>query len=274
LDVIEKPQCTASLLPTVEKSGVAMDGTGYPVSRRVAVLVDGENMASGFADDILGGAGPWKYHIVRRVYGDVARLNGWSTKAGFELIHSQSAKNAADIRMVIDAMRLSYEGRADRFVIASSDSDFTQLAHHLRERGHEVVAVVGKAAGAAFRLSATVVIEVSLPETLAPVVPPVQVAVTKPVKPKSVPAEKAAPHSDITRVNDQIRSIFKKRDKGNGILLHELTKELADGNCCSLGTLGVASWASFLRANRQLYECDPKGQQARVRLVAAKRGEV
>jgi hypothetical protein len=251
-----------------------MDGTGYPVSRRVAVLVDGENMASGFAADILDVAGPRQHHVVRRVYGDVARLNGWSTKPGFELIHSQSAKNAADIRMVIDAMRLSYEGRADRFVIASSDSDFTQLAHHLRERGHDVVAVVGKAAGEAFRLSATVVVEVSLSEVPVAGVEPVQVAVPKPVKPKSAPGAKAAPHSDITRVNDQIRSIFKNRDKGKGILLRELTKELADGNCYSLGTLGVATWGAFLRSNPQLYECDPKGQQARVRLVRAKLGEV
>ncbi|MCX7301318.1 MAG: NYN domain-containing protein [Rhodobacterales bacterium] len=240
----------------------------------MAVLVDGENMGPGLAADILDAAGPWKYQVVRRVYGAVGCLNRWRKKPGFELIHSQSAKNAADIRMVIDAMRLSYEGRADQFVIASSDSDFTQLAHHLRERGHEVVAVVGKAAGEAFRLSATVVVEVSLPEVPVPFAAPVQVAVTKPVQPKPVPAANAALHFDITRVNDQISSIFKKRDKGNGILLRELTKELADGKRCSLGTLGVASWASFLRSNPQLYECDPKGQQARVRLVGAKPREV
>lgn len=241
------------------------------MSRRVAVLVDGENMASGFADDILGGAGPWKYHIVRRVYGDVSRLNGWSTKAGFELIHSQSAKNAADIRMVIDALRLSYEGRADRFVIASSDSDFTQLAHHLRERGHEVVAVVGKAAGAAFRLSATVVIEVSLPETLATVVPPVQIVATKPAKLAQPQITMGTPEFIVATV--KVKSIFKERDKGNGILLSELARLLRESKCCSLESLGVSKWGEFLRTNPKLYKCDPRSSEARVHLIEVKTGE-
>jgi hypothetical protein len=250
-----------------------MDGTGYPVLRRVAVLVDGENMASGLAADILHVAGPRQHHVVRRVYGDVARLNGWSAKPGFELIHSQSAKNAADIRMVIDAMRLSYEGRADRFVIASSDSDFTQLAHHLRERGHEVVAVVGKAAGEAFRLSATAVVEVSLPETPVPVVPPVQVAMTKPVRPAPAPSPIKPKNPNIAKANDLISSIFKDLDKGHGLLLTELAAEFGKRKSYTLASLGANRWRSYLKSNPEIFAVDPKGAQARVRLICAKTGK-
>jgi hypothetical protein len=250
--------------------GVAMDGTGYPGLRRVAVLVDGENMGPGLAADILDAAGPWKYQVVRRVYGDVGCLNGWCKKPGFELIHSQSAKNAADIRMVIDAMRLSYEGRADQFVIASSDSDFTQLAHHLRERGHEVVAVVGKAAGEAFRLSATVVVEVSLPEVPVPVAAPVQVAVTKPVQPKPVPPPIKPKNPNVAKANEQIRLIFKDMDKGDGLLLTEVAVELGKRKSCTLASLGAKNWRSYLKTNPEIFAVEPKGAKARVRLMSAK----
>ena len=44
-------------------------------------------------------------------------------------------KNAADMRMIIDAMDLLYRGHIDGFGIMSSDSDFLPLAQRIREDG-------------------------------------------------------------------------------------------------------------------------------------------
>ena len=58
-------------------------------------------------------------------------------RAGFDVVDcpsvSRGGKNAADIRMVIDALDLlSHRTRFDEFVIASGDSDFTPLLQRFR----------------------------------------------------------------------------------------------------------------------------------------------
>ena len=52
-----------------------------------------------------------------------------------------TGKNSADIRLVVDAMELSYNKKhIDTFVIVSGDSDFTPLVSTQRER-QDVVGV-------------------------------------------------------------------------------------------------------------------------------------
>jgi uncharacterized LabA/DUF88 family protein len=115
-------------------------------SRRLAVLIDAENVppraAEGLFDEIarLGEAS------VRRIYGDFseARLKGWAALLpGLAIIPQQQfgntvGKNASDIALVIDAMDLLHTGRFDGFCLVSSDSDFTRLASRIRERGVDV----------------------------------------------------------------------------------------------------------------------------------------
>lgn len=67
-------------------------------------------------------------------------------EAGFELIEiphvSYSGKNSADIRLVVDALDLSYtKGHVEVFVIVSGDSDFSALAAKLRENDKAVIGV-------------------------------------------------------------------------------------------------------------------------------------
>src|SRR5512137_2490176 len=67
-------------------------------------------------------------------------------EAAFELIEiphlSQSGKNSADIRMVVDALDLCYtKGHVDTFVIISGDSDFSPLVSKLRENAKTVIGV-------------------------------------------------------------------------------------------------------------------------------------
>jgi hypothetical protein len=51
-----------------------------------------------------------------------------------------TGKNSADIKLVVDAMELSYaKDHIDTFVIVSGDSDFTPLVGKLKENGKTVI---------------------------------------------------------------------------------------------------------------------------------------
>jgi uncharacterized LabA/DUF88 family protein len=123
--------------------------------RRIALFIDFENLvtntgitASNFdlqpsLDRLLE-----KGKVVfRRAYCDWARFR--EAKAGLhelgvELIDvppsTRAGKNAADMRLVIDALELCYaREHIDSFVIASGDSDFCPLANKLRENDRFVI---------------------------------------------------------------------------------------------------------------------------------------
>lgn len=127
---------------------------------RLAVFLDYENLALG-ARDNLGGMtfefGPIADAlaergrvVVRRAYAD------WSyfdkdrrtlTRSHVELIEmpqhmGASRKNAADIKMVVDAIEMAFErDYISTFVICTGDSDFTPLVHKLRELNKRVIGV-------------------------------------------------------------------------------------------------------------------------------------
>src|SRR3954469_4289996 len=85
--------------------------------------------------------------IVKVAYADWNRFRGYTQdlhKNGIELIEipkrTQTGKNSADIRMVVDAMDLSWsKSHVDTFVIVSGDSDFSPLVSKLKENGKHVI---------------------------------------------------------------------------------------------------------------------------------------
>lgn len=87
--------------------------------------------------------------VVKKAYCDFDRYKEFKRdlhEAAFELIEiphlSQSGKNSADIRTVVDALDLCYtKGHVDTFVIISGDSDFSPLVSKLRENDKTVVGV-------------------------------------------------------------------------------------------------------------------------------------
>ena len=89
--------------------------------------------------------------VVRKAYCDWARYQKFKRgmhEANFELIDiphlSQSGKNSADIRMVVDALDLCYtKPHIDAFVIISGDSDFSPLVSKLRLRTTKSSLVLG-----------------------------------------------------------------------------------------------------------------------------------
>jgi len=87
--------------------------------------------------------------VVKKAYCDWERYKEFRAAmhyASFELIEvphvSQSGKNSADIRMVVDALDLCYtKSHVDTFVIISGDSDFSPLVSKLRENNKTVIGV-------------------------------------------------------------------------------------------------------------------------------------
>lgn len=120
---------------------------GVPVSgadrARVAVLIDGDNIAHGALAVIEAAAADLGAVVIRRVYCDVTVQKAWEAEPLVQAVHTGhgSGKNATDIRLVIDAMDLAHRGLATGFVIASTDSDFAPLAIWLREAGYGVLGV-------------------------------------------------------------------------------------------------------------------------------------
>ena len=87
--------------------------------------------------------------VVKKAYCDWERYKEFKAtmhEAAFELIEiphvRQSGKNSADIRMVVDAMDLSYsKEHLDTFALVSGDSDFSPLVSKLRENDKYVIGI-------------------------------------------------------------------------------------------------------------------------------------
>jgi uncharacterized protein (TIGR00288 family) len=122
---------------------------------QLAVFVDFENLALGLRD----GDPPFdvrrilerlleKGKVIAKVaYADWSRFREYTTSLhenGIELIEiprrATTGKNSADIRLVVDAMDLSWsKTHIDTFVIVSGDSDFSPLVAKLKENGKHVI---------------------------------------------------------------------------------------------------------------------------------------
>ena len=126
---------------------------------RIALFLDYENLAIG-ARDRLGSAG-FDFRpvadalaergrvVVRRAYADWSRFSDdrrMLTRHQVELIEIPQRlgirKNAADIKMAVDAIELSFErDYITTFVLGTGDSDFTPLVHKLRELNRRVIGI-------------------------------------------------------------------------------------------------------------------------------------
>ncbi len=124
--------------------------------RSLAVFVDLENLAMGFQNQrkvrfdiqkVLERLVEKGKLIVKKAYADWSRYPGYTApfhEAAIELIEipkrSQTGKNSADIRLVVDAMDLAWsKPHVDTFVIVSGDSDFSPLVSKLKENGKHVI---------------------------------------------------------------------------------------------------------------------------------------
>ncbi|AGZ43999.1 NYN domain-containing protein [Actinoplanes friuliensis] len=95
-----------------------------------------------------------------------SRYRPWFVRAGFDVIDCPrygGTKNAADIRIVVDAVdALSADARYDEFVIASGDSDMTPLLQRLRRADRRTMIVSPADAAEAFTAIADQVVDSQL----------------------------------------------------------------------------------------------------------------
>lgn len=100
--------------------------------------------------------------VFRRAYCDWNRFRDAKSSLhalGVELVDvppsTRAGKNAADMRLVIDALELCYaREHIDTFAIASGDSDFCPLAYKLRENDRLVIGLAVKEATSPFFVKA------------------------------------------------------------------------------------------------------------------------
>ena len=134
---------------------------------RIGLFIDYENLPIGAREDlgiqfdfrpISDALAERGRVVVRRAYGDWSRFEPdrrMLTDNHIELIEIPQRKgivrkNAADIKMAVDAVELAFErDYVTTFVICTGDSDFSPLVHKLRELNKQVIGVGLKASTSA-----------------------------------------------------------------------------------------------------------------------------
>jgi uncharacterized LabA/DUF88 family protein len=122
---------------------------------QIAMFIDFENIALGLRDvsapfeigRVLDRLLEKGKVIVKVAYADWHRFREHTRSLhenGIELIEiprrESTGKNSADIRLVVDAMDLSWsKAHIDTFVVVSGDSDFSPLVAKLKENGKHVI---------------------------------------------------------------------------------------------------------------------------------------
>jgi uncharacterized protein (TIGR00288 family) len=142
-------------------ASVSASSTSAGPQLQIAVFIDFENIALGLRDASV----PFEIRrvldrllekgkvIVKVAYADWNRFRSHTQSLhenGIELIEiprrETTGKNSADIRLVVDAMDLSWsKAHIDTFVIVSGDSDFSPLVAKLKENGKHVIGLGMKA---------------------------------------------------------------------------------------------------------------------------------
>jgi uncharacterized protein (TIGR00288 family) len=161
----EEPPAAAmalSVAPVSAASSALSVPSGPParqsIEQRLALFIDFENIALGVRDAqykkfdiqlVLQRLFEKGRIVHKKAYADWTRYAEYKREfheAAIELIdipqRNYTAKNSADIRMVVDAMDLvSAKGHITTFVICSGDSDFSPLVSKLKENDKSVIGV-------------------------------------------------------------------------------------------------------------------------------------
>ncbi len=172
---------------------------------RIALFLDYENLAISARDHLGGQSFELRpvadalaergRVVVRRAYADWSYFDEdrrMLTRSHVELIDipqrmGASRKNAADIKMVVDALEVAFErSYISTFVLCTGDSDFTPLVHKLRELNKRVIGVgVEKSTSALLPPACDEFLYYDRLEGVE--VPPARARTTRPVTPREEP---------------------------------------------------------------------------------------
>lgn len=122
------------------------------INKRVAVLIDAENVGSSNAKQIFDTMSSYGEVTIKQIFADWSnpQVGPWKKEIeNFSIVANHQfsfvkGKNTSDLSLVIQAMIILYEKDVDTFCIVSSDSDLTRLVQELRERNKEVIGMGGR----------------------------------------------------------------------------------------------------------------------------------
>ena len=219
---------------------------------RLALLVDGENLSAALAGRLIARSLAQGSPVIRRVYGDAARVSGWDAAPGFKLVHAGRGKNAADMLLCIEAMALVQAGQVEGIVVASSDGDFSHLATHLREAGVLVIGMGEAKAPAHWRKCCTRFEVLTVEAAAAPPQP-------KPAKAAALTVEQA--------LEQAVQGLLSQAG-AKGLAIAELNVALRGAvPDFKIADTPYKNWRGFLTARPAVFALDAKGPEARVRLA-------
>jgi hypothetical protein len=217
--------------------------------RRVALLVDGENLSVESAGFLIVEAAKAGVLTVKRVFGAVTRLGGWTTAPGFRLVHVPPKKDAADLALSLDALELALTRQVDEIFIATSDRDLALVALRLAELNVPVTGIGETKAPAEFRKACRKFL-------LVPV--------------------KADPGAVPVPFDQRLRVFMEEEGKASDgwVTFSALGQQRAKAAGISKAESGMgksASWGDWFKKHPRFYDIEERGTQSRARLKPAKK---
>lgn len=118
-------------------------------NKKIAVLIDGDNADANLIEKILNEVAKFGKVTIKRIYADFTnqKMNSWKEQLNtnavrpFQKFEYTKGKNSTDTALIIDAMDILHSKLVDGFCIVSSDSDYTGIAHRIREEGYFVIGI-------------------------------------------------------------------------------------------------------------------------------------
>ncbi len=245
---------------------------------QVAVFIDFDNIEISVTDTlgkdvevewkkILEMASRTGRTVIRRAYADWAAQSGAQRELlslGIDLVHvsSKRGKNAADIRIVIDALEMlqNSNSQVSHVLLVSGDGDFTELVHRLRSVGKVVIGVGVSGTSAEYLVNACD--EFIFYDKLIAVTP----QTPRPAK-KGAPEAPPAPSFDITEARMLLRRVLGAWE-GEWMLAAELKKTMLRLNpSFNERNYDFSSFKEFLQAQHEMINLRTSGDQLEGQLI-------
>ncbi len=225
--------------------------------RQIAVLIDFENVGLSSIQWLFDQVSDIGRITVKRAYADWANSRNKTAgeqllQLGIEPIHrppsAAAGKNSSDIRLVIDAVELSYQSHIDTFVIASSDSDFAPLVSKLRAAGKVVI-------GAGRREATSRTLVISCDRYLYfEQEQPQQPQRRRPGRPPKRQQPQQPANDLLTRA---VKASMDEHGKAMGSRLHQTLQRMDPG--FSFRALGHSTLTKYLEASPEVNVTRPRG---------------
>lgn len=209
--------------------------------------------------------------VVRRAYADWGAYGGDAQREllglGIELVQvsSKRGKNAADIRIVIDALEMLFSERNNitHVMLVSGDGDFTELVHRLRTRGLFVIGLGVSGTSAEYLVNACD--EFIFYDRLVGITPQSQRQPSN--KQKTVREEEVvAPSFDISEARQLLRRVLQARE-AEWMLAAELKSAMLRLDpAFNERNYGFSSFKDFLTAQKDMTIIRTNNNQLEVQL--------